>query len=45
MNVDIKLTHGQHQMLLSKLGSEKAIHNWVESCIDHELHRHTVERA
>jgi len=45
MNVDIKLTREQHEMLLSRLGSEEAIHNWVEGCIDQELRRLAAEKA
>ena len=44
MNVDIKLTHEQHQMLLSRLGSEKAIHDWLETCIDQELSHMAAEK-
>ena len=37
MNVDIKLTHEQHQMLLFILGGGETIHDWLENCIDQEL--------
>lgn len=44
MNVDIKLTRDQHKMLLSRLGSEEAIREWIESSIDQELRRLASER-
>ena len=39
MTVDIKLTHEQHQMLLSRFGSEESIQDRLESIIDKELSR------
>ena len=39
MTVDIKLTCEQHEVLLDRLGSEEAIREWVEACIDQELRR------
>lgn len=44
MNVDIKLTHEQHQMLYSRLCSKEAIHDWLENCIDQELSRMAAEK-
>lgn len=39
MVVDIKLTHEQHEMMLGRLGTEEAIRDWLEVCIDQELRR------
>ena len=43
MNVDIRLTREQHEMLLSRLGSEEAIREWLEGCMDQELRRLAAE--
>ena len=45
MTVDIKLTHEQHEYLLSRLGSEEAIREWMEDCIDQELRRLAAEKV
>ena len=43
-NIEIKLTHEQHDTLSSHLGSEEAIHDWLEGCIDQELRRMAAEK-
>ena len=45
MTIDIKLTHEQHEYLLSRLGSEEAIREWMEDCIDQELRRLAAEKV
>lgn len=45
MTLDIKLTRVQHEMLLSRLGSEESVREWVEGCIDKELRRLAEEKA
>ena len=43
-NIEIKLTHEQHDTLFSHLGSEEAIHDWLEGYIDQELRRIVAEK-
>lgn len=43
MTLDIQLTREQHEELLSRLGSEAAIREWMETCIDQELRRVAAE--
>ena len=45
MTIDIKLTHKQHEYLLSRLGSEEAIREWMEGSIDQELRRLAAEKV
>jgi hypothetical protein len=44
MNVDIKLTHEQHEFLLARLGSDEAIRTWIEETIDQELRGLAAEK-
>ena len=37
MVVDIKLTHEQHEIMLERLGTEEAIRDWLEVCIDQNI--------
>lgn len=37
MTIDIKLTHEQHDMLLAQLGSEEAIHDWLQTRINNKI--------
>jgi len=41
MNVDIKFTHEQHELLLARLGNDEAIRTWLEESLTRafdELH-------
>jgi len=44
MNVDIKLTQEQHELLLARLGSGEAIRIWLEETLNRELSRMAAEK-
>ena len=43
MEVQIKITKEQHEMLLERLGNDEAIHTWMQDYLNDEL-RKAAER-
>ena len=39
MEVQIKITREQHEFLLERMGSDEAIREWMQSCLDSELRK------
>ncbi len=37
MEIQIKLTKKQHDLLIGRLGSEESIHEWLQHCIDRKM--------
>ena len=37
MEIQIKLTKEQHDLLLDRLGSEESIHEWLQHCLDQKM--------
>ena len=43
MEIQIKLTKEQHDLLLDHLGSEESIHEWLQDCFDRKMQEMTDE--
>ena len=41
MEVQIKITKEQYEMLLERFGSEEAIHSWMQDYLNDELRKET----
>ena len=39
MDVQIKITKEQHEMLLERFGSDEAIHSWMQDYLNDELRK------
>ena len=37
MEIQIKLTKEQHDLLLDRLGSEESIHEWLQQSLDRKM--------
>ena len=37
MEIQIKLTKEQHDLLLDRLGSEESVHEWFQDCLNRKM--------